>query len=308
MIDIIVIGAGAAGMTAALYALRNGKKVTIIEKNGIGGQIAESPRVENFPTIVSISGSELADKMFEQITRLGVEFKFGEVISVKKQADGSFVVKTEFDELSAKSVIIAGGVEHRKLNLEHEEELIGHGISYCALCDGAFYTGEDIVLIGDGNTALQYALLLSSTAKTVHVITLFDKFFGDKNLVDALNKKSNVQVTHNSKLVKLVGESELNGLVFERADKSTFIVNTKALFVAIGQVPNNKVYGELVELTRDGYIVAGSKMETKTPGLFVAGDCREKDVRQLTTACADGAVAATSASTYVETLAESFRE
>lgn len=301
MIDVIVIGAGAAGMTAALYALRNGKKVTIIEKNGIGGQIAESPRVENFPTIISISGSELADKMFEQITNLGVEFKFGEVLSVEK-VDNKFIVKTEFEELHSKSVIIASGVEHRKLNLEHEEDLIGHGISYCALCDGAFYTGEDVVLIGDGNTALQYALLLSSTAKTVHVITLFDKFFGDKNLVDALNKKTNIKVTHNAKLVKLVGESELNGLVFENLDKSTFIVSTKALFVAIGQVPNNNVFKNLVDITKQGYIIANSKMETKTPGLFVAGDCREKDVRQLTTACGDGAVAATSASTYVESL------
>ena len=299
MFDIIVIGAGAAGMTAALYALRNKKKVAIIEKNSIGGQIAESPRVENFPTIISISGEEFADKLFEQITRLGVEFKFGEVISVKK-VNNQFVVKTEFDELKSKSVIIAAGVKHRQLNLENEQNLIGNGISYCALCDGAFYTDEDICLIGDGNTALQYALLLSSTAKSVHVLTLFNKFFGDKNLVEALNKKTNIKVTHNAKLVKLLGDNYLTGLVFENQDKSTFEINTKALFVAIGQVPNNSVFSQLVNLTSDGYIIANDFLETKTPGVFVAGDCRLKNVRQLTTACGDGAIAATSACTYVE--------
>ena len=192
MTDIIIIGAGAAGMTAALYALRNGKRVTIIERNNIGGQIAESPRVENFPTIEVISGSELADKLFEQITKLGVDFVFGDVKSVEKQ-DGKFVVTTEYDKLESNAVIIAAGVEHRKLNLKNEENLIGHGISYCALCDGAFYAGEDVVLVGDANTALQYALLLSSYCKSVHVVTLFDRFFGDQTLIDALKKKENIE-------------------------------------------------------------------------------------------------------------------
>ena len=301
MTDIIIIGAGAAGMTAALYALRNGKRVTIIERNNIGGQIAESPRVENFPTIEVISGSELADKLFEQITKLGVDFVFGDVKSVEKQ-DGKFVVTTEYDKLESKAVIIAAGVEHRKLNLKNEENLIGHGISYCALCDGAFYAGEDVVLVGDANTALQYALLLSSYCKSVHVVTLFDRFFGDQTLIDALKKKENIKVTHEAKLVELVGENELEGLVFQRSDGQKLEIKTKALFVAIGQVPNNSIYKELVELSPEGYIIADENLKTKTPGLFVAGDCRTKKVRQLTTACSDGAIAATNASTYLQSL------
>ncbi len=301
MTDIIIIGAGAAGMTAALYALRNGKRVTIIERNNIGGQIAESPRVENFPTIEVISGSELADKLFEQITKLGVDFVFGDVKSVEKQ-DGKFVVTTEYDKLESKAVIIAAGVEHRKLNLKNEENLIGHGISYCALCDGAFYAGEDVVLVGDANTALQYALLLSSYCKSVHVVTLFDRFFGDQTLIDALKKKENIKVTHGAKLVELVGENELEGLVFQRSDGQRLEIKTKALFVAIGQVPNNSIYKELVELSPEGYIIADENLKTKTPGLFVAGDCRTKKVRQLTTACSDGAIAATNASTYLQSL------
>ena len=301
MTDLIVIGAGAAGMTAALYALRNGKKVTLLERSNLGGQISQSPRVENFPTIESISGSELADRFFEQITKMGVDFVFGEVLSLEKIGD-IFVVKTEFDKLEARAVIIASGVEHRQLNLENEENLIGHGISYCALCDGAFYAGDEVVLIGDGNTALQYALLLSSQCKGVHVVTMFDKFFGDQNLVNALLKKDNVKITHNAKLVELIGKNELEGLVFEDTQKQRFTLKSKALFVAIGQVPNNIIYSQLVDLSKDGYIIANENMETKTRGLFVAGDCRLKKVRQLTTACSDGAIAATSASTYLESL------
>ena len=301
MTDLIVIGAGAAGMTAALYALRNGMKVTLLEKNNLGGQIAESPRVENFPTIESISGSELADRLFDQITKLGVDFVFGEVLSLQKEGD-KFVVKTEYETLEARSVIIAAGVEHRKLNLPNEEKLIGHGISYCALCDGAFYSGDEVVLIGDGNTALQYSLLLSSQCKGVHVVTMFDKFFGDQSLVDALKKKTNVKITHNARLVGLIGDKELEGLTFERNDKTRFEIKTPALFVAIGQVPNNGIYSQLVELSPDGYILTDENMATKTKGLFVAGDCRLKKVRQLTTACSDGAIAATSASTFVQSL------
>lgn len=301
MIDIAIIGAGAAGMTAALYALRNGKSVTIFEQNSIGGQIAQSPRVENFPSIKSISGLELADKMFTQITDLGVNFMFGEILSLEK-LNKEFILKTEFETIKAKAVIIATGVEHRKLNLENEQTLIGNGISYCALCDGAFYAEEEVCLIGDGNTALQYALLLSATCKGVHVLTLFDKFFGDKALVDALKSKQNVKITHNVSLTKFVGENKLTGLVFKRKDGSELKIDTKAVFVAIGQVANNKKFLPLVELTKDGFIIADENLQTKTEGLFVAGDCREKRVRQLTTACNDGAIAATTACTYLESL------
>lgn len=298
MVDIIVIGGGVAGMTSALYALRQNKSVTLIEKNGIGGQVAEAPKVENFPTIKSISGAELADRLFEQITLLGVNFEFGDVLSVEKNGE-IFEVKTEFNVFEAKSVIIATGVEHRKLNLEGEEKLIGHGISYCALCDGAFYKGQDVVLVGDGNTALQYALLLAGYTKSVHIVTLFDRFFGDASLVEALKTKPNIKITHNAKLVKLVGEDSLEGLVFEDKNKTQFEIKTNGLFVAIGQVPNNEKFANLADLNKDGYFVANADLSTKTPGLFVAGDCREKSVRQLTTAASDGAIAATSACNYL---------
>ena len=298
MVDIIVIGGGVAGMTSALYALRQNKSVTLIEKNGIGGQVAEAPKVENFPTIKSISGAELADRLFEQITNLGVNFEFGDVLSVEKSGE-FFKVKTEFNVFEAKSVIIATGVEHRKLNLEGEEKLIGHGISYCALCDGAFYKGQDVVLVGDGNTALQYALLLAGYTKSVHIVTLFDRFFGDASLVEALKTKPNIKITHNAKLVKLVGEDSLEGLVFEDKNKTQFEIKTNGLFVAIGQVPNNEKFANLADLNKDGYFVANADLSTKTLGLFVAGDCREKSVRQLTTAASDGAIAATSACNYL---------
>lgn len=301
MTDLIVIGAGVAGMTASLYALRNGMQVSLIEKNNIGGQIAESPRVENFPTIESVSGAELADRLFDQITKLGVNFVFGEVEKITKNGD-IFEIQTEYETLHSKSVIIASGVEHRKLNLGNEESLIGHGLSYCALCDGAFYSGEEVALIGDGNTALQYALLLASQCKGVQIVTMFDKFFGDQKLIDAVKSKENIKIIHNAKLVGLNGEKELESLVFERQDKTKFTLKTKALFIAIGQVPNNSVYANLVDLSKDGYILADENMATKTPGLFVAGDCRLKKVRQLTTACSDGAIAATSASTYLQSL------
>ena len=298
MVDIIVIGGGVAGMTSALYALRQNKSVTLIEKNGIGGQVAEAPKVENYPTIKSISGAELADRLFEQITLLGVNFEFGDVLSVEKNGE-IFEVKTEFSVFEAKSVIIATGVEHRKLNLKGEEKLIGNGISYCALCDGAFYKGQDVVLVGDGNTALQYALLLAGYTKSVHIVTLFDRFFGDASLVEALKTKPNIRITHNAKLVKLVGENSLEGLVFEDKNKNQFEIKTNGLFVAIGQVPNNKKFANLADLNKDGYFVANADLSTKTPGLFVAGDCREKSVRQLTTAASDGAIAATSACNYL---------
>ena len=298
MVDIIVIGGGVAGMTSALYALRQNKSVTLIEKNGIGGQVAEAPKVENFPTIKSISGAELADRLFEQITLLGVNFEFGDVLSVEKNGE-IFEVKTEFNVFEAKSVIIATGVEHRKLNLEGEEKLIGNGISYCALCDGAFYKGQDVVLVGDGNTALQYALLLAGYTKSVHIVTLFDRFFGDASLVEALKTKPNIKITHNAELVKRVGNANLEGLVFEDKNKTQFEIKTNGLFVAIGQVPNNEKFANLADLNKDGYFVANADLSTKTEGLFVAGDCREKSVRQLTTAASDGAIAATSACNYL---------
>ena len=304
MTDIIIIGAGAAGMTAALYALRNGKTVTIFEQETIGGQIASSPRVENFPTHMRISGLELSEKLFDQITALGAELELGKITSVVKESEGNFSVTTEYGEtFSSKSVIIATGVKHKHMNLDKEEQLTGHGISYCAVCDGAFYSGEEVALIGDGNTALQYALLLSGYCKKVYVCTWFDKFFGDEALVKALRATENIEVVPNVSLTAFEGEEELTGLTFNhRINNTPFSLSVKACFVAIGQIPDNKVFENLVELDSMGYICADETGTTKTPGIYVAGDCRTKKVRQLTTAVSDGANCSMSACNYIASL------
>ena len=300
MYDIIVVGGGVSGMTAALYALRNGKKVLLFEGSTIGGQIAQSPKVENYPTHMTISGAKLSEDLFEQITNLGVDFEFDNIEFIDKS--DTFHLKGEFGEYEGKSVIIANGVKHRKLRLPNEEDLIGNGVYYCALCDGPFYTGKEVTLIGDGNTALQYALLLSDICSKVNLVIMFDKFFGDENLVKAVENRSNIAITRNAKTIELIGDTELKGIRFEKSNGETFVIENTPLFVAIGQIPDNKKFENLADLTKDGYFDSDETTTTKTPGLFVAGDTRKKSVRQVTTAISDGAVAATSACNYLNTL------
>ena len=300
MLDLIIIGAGTAGMTSALYALRSGKSVLLLEKENVGGQIAYSPRVENFPSIKQISGSEFSNNLFEQIIDLGAEFELEEVLKVTKE-DKIFTVTTEYNEYKSKAVVIATGAKHRHINIEGEDELAGNGVSYCAVCDGAFYKGEEVALIGDGNTALQYSILLSNYCKKVYVCTLFDKFFGDYSLVETLKKKDNVEIIPNIALKEFIGKDKLEGLKFEHMlTKEPFILNVNAVFIAIGQVPDNKAFKNLVELDKDGYVIADENLETKTKGLFVAGDCRVKKIRQLTTAVSDGATTAVNAVSYID--------
>lgn len=301
MTDIIIIGAGTAGMTAALYALRNGKSVLLLEGETVGGQIANSPRVENFPTVKAISGSDLSDKLFEQVTDLGAAFELERVKSVTKLENGTFEVKTDYGVHASKAVIIATGVKHKTIGVEREDELVGSGVSYCAVCDGAFYSGEEVCLVGDANTALQYSILLSNYCKKVYVCTWMDKFFGDKALVDTLLKKRNVEWIKNVNLTAFEGEDELTACVFDNHETGNrLVLPVKACFIAIGQIPDNKIFENLVELDKNGYIVADETCLTKTPGVFVAGDCRTKAVRQLTTAAADGAVAALAACRYLD--------
>lgn len=298
MTDIIIIGGGPAGMTAALYALRSNKSVLILEKENFGGQIANSPKVENYPTIKEISGLELSDKMFEQINDLGAQFELEDVLSVKKVED-KFIVTTNYQTHEAKTVIIANGVKHRLMNLPNEENLIGNGISFCAVCDGPMYKGQEAFLIGDANTALQYALLLSNYCTKVHMFTLFDKFFGEQVLQDRVRAKENIIVKHNMNLVEYKGYSQLEGLVFENTEtKDRIEYQTNNVFVAIGQIPQNDIFKGLVQLDK-GYIVTNEAMETETPGLFACGDTRKKETRQVVTACNDGAIAALSAVKYL---------
>ena len=213
MYDIIIIGGGAAGMTAALYSLRSGKSVLLLEKETIGGQISQSPRVENFPSIKEIAGNEFSDKLFDQILDLGVEFELDTVTKIEKN-DNIFNVVTEYSEYQSKAVIIAAGVKHKHIGIDHEEELIGKGVSYCAVCDGPFYKNEDVCLIGDGNTSLQYAMLLSNYCKKVYICTLFDYFVGDKTLVDKIKERDNIEIIHNVSLKEFKYDEESNTRIF----------------------------------------------------------------------------------------------
>lgn len=296
--DVLIIGGGPAGMTAALYVLRSGKNVLILEKENFGGQIATSPRVENYPSIKVISGLELSDQMFSQISDLGAEFELEDVTGIKKE-NGLFKVTTNYGEHLAKAVIIANGVTHRHMNLPNEDKFSGKGISYCAVCDGAFYKGQDAYLIGDANTALQYAMLLSNYCPKVYMFTLFDKLFGEEILIEKVKKTENIIITPWMNLIEFKGDDELTGLVFENTkDHSIREYKTNNVFVAIGQLPHNEIYKDLVDLEK-GYIITDDNMKSKTDGLYAIGDTRKKTVRQIVTAINDGAIAALEAIKYI---------
>jgi len=302
MFDIIVVGSGAAGLTAALYAQRAGKKVLILEGNSVGGQIAYSPRVENFPTIMEISGSELSEMLCNQAMHHGAELEVGLVEKVEKLGD-KFAVTTEFDEtFESKAVILATGVKHRHLGIEQESKLVGKGVCYCAVCDGAFYKDQPVAVLGDGNTALQYALYLADMASQVHLLTLTDKLMGDGKLQQRIANSNKITWHQNVNLYDIVGQSKVEGVMLRHQDGSEERLPVDAIFVAIGQVPDNGKFAHLVDLDRQGYVVADESCTTKTAGLFVAGDCRTKAVRQLTTAVGDGATAATQAVNYINSL------
>ena len=298
MHDIIIIGGGPSGMTAALYALRANKSVLILERENFGGQIANSPKVENYPTIKEISGSDLTDRMVSQIMDMGAEFELENVQKIEKKGD-NFEVTTDYGTHEGRAIIIANGVKHRTLGLPKEEELIGKGVYYCAVCDGPMYKGKEVYLIGDANTALQYAVLLSGYCTKVHMFCLFDHFFGDPILQDRVRARENVEVSFNMNLVEYKGEDHLSGLVFENTqthEKREF--KTDNVFVSVGQIPDNERFKDIVELDK-GFIVTDEDMDTKTPGVFACGDTRKKAIKQVVTACNDGAIAAMSAVKYL---------
>ena len=264
--------------------------------------MATSPRVENIPGTVSISGLEFADLMFDQINQLGVNFELEEVESLTKNEDKTFLIKTNYNEYTAKAVVISNGVTHRKMNLPKEEEFVGKGISFCAVCDGAFYKGKEVNLIGDANTALQYALLLAKYCSKVNMFTLFDKFFGDKVLVDRLLATENVFIRHNMNLVEYLGEDKLEGLRFQNTQTKEFVnVMTDNVFIAIGQVPHNDMFKDIIELDK-GFIVTDEHMQTSQEGVFAVGDTRKKDVRQIVTALGDASIASFYCDKYLSLL------
>ena len=291
MVDVIVIGGGPAGMSVALNLLRAGHSVLVLEKENFGGQIANSPRVENIPGTKEISGLDFSNNLFEQILDLGAKFELEEVTRVLKH-ENYFEVTTNYHTYESLAVVLANGVKHRKMNLPNEEEFIGKGISFCAVCDGAFYKDKDVYLIGDANTALQYALMLSTICANVYLFTLFDRFFADQILIDRLKQKENIHITHNMNLVAYLGKNELAGLRFENTiDRSIHEYPTNNVFVAIGQVPQNDLFKSLVQTDEQGFIITNEKMETSLPGLFAIGDTRKKDVRQVASAIGDASVA-----------------
>ena len=301
MYDIIIIGAGPAGLTAAIYACRANKSVLVLEKGSFGGQITYSPKVENIPGFASLTGNEFADKLVEQALALGAEIEPTEVFSVRDGATKTVV--TEDGEYEAKAVIIATGAKHRLLGLEKEQEFIGNGISFCAVCDGAFHKNQDVAVIGGGNSALQEAILLSDIASKVYVVQNLDNLTGEKKLCDQLYAKENVEVITGSVVKTLKGDSDLTGIVIEKtSDNSTRELDVAGMFVAIGLIPQNENFAELMNLDSYGYADTDESCTTKTEGIFVAGDCRKKKIRQVTTAASDGAVAALAACDYIDSL------
>ena len=302
MHDIIIIGGGPAGLTAAVYALRAGKTVLVIEKNGFGGQIAYSPKVENIPGTLQISGAEFADQLTEQAMNLGADVELENVVKAEKNGDTFTVTTEEGSVFEGRSLILALGVKHRMLGLPGETELIGHGISFCAVCDGAFYEGLEVAMVGGGNSALQEALLLSEVCKKVTIIQNLPFFTGEQRLADALQEKPNVEV-HFSTLVTGYEskDGELSGVRIRSEETGEEkIIPADGAFLAVGLVPENDPFAQLAKLDDRGYFASGEDCVTLTEGVYVAGDCRSKMIRQVVTASADGAVAAMAACRYLE--------
>lgn len=297
--DMIIVGAGTAGLSAAIYGARAGKKVLVLEANTYGGQIVRSPEVENYPGIAHISGYEFAQNLYEQAVNLGAEVEFENVVEIRADGREKYVV-TEDNEYTALSVILATGAINRPLGVEGEDDFVGAGISYCATCDGAFFKGKDVAVVGGGSTALEDALFLSVYCRKVYLIHRRDAFRGEQKYVDNLKTKDNIEFVLNSQVTALHGDSFLEAVeVKDKVSGETRTIPVSGLFVAIGQMPQNDSFANLIQLDKSGYIAAGEDCRTNVEGIFTAGDCRTKTVRQLTTAASDGATAALAACEYL---------
>ena len=284
-------------MTAALYAARADRQVLLLEKESFGGQVVFSPKIENYPGFLQMSGNDFADKLIEQVLEQGVTVELDEAVEIRDGATKT-VVCASGAEFECGAVIIATGSKHRMLGLENEESFVGNGISFCAVCDGAFYQGQNVAVIGGGNSALQEAVLLSDLCAKVTIVQNLDYLTGEGKLVSLLSTRDNVDYIYGATVEKFLGDGELTGLILNQ--KGTKVrLDVDGVFVAIGQVPVNDAFAPVAELDARGYIAAGEDCLTKTPGVFVAGDCRTKSIRQITTACGDGAVAAMTACRYL---------
>ena len=303
MYDIVIVGAGPAGLTAAIYARRANKSVLILEKNGFGGQITSSPKVENYPGFESVSGSELADSITSQVLAQGADVEIETVTEIKDNGKTKTVITEEGNEYECLSVIIAGGAKHRHLGLENEEKFIGEGISFCAVCDGAFYANKTVALIGGGNSALQEAILLCETCKKVYVVQNLDFLTGEERLQEILRSRGNAEIITGAVVSKIPYGDALSSIVIKKtATGEETTLQIDGMFVAIGLEPENESFSNVADLDKFGYIDTDETCATRTAGVFVAGDCRKKAVRQVATAVADGAVAAISACRYIDAL------
>ncbi len=302
MYDIIVIGAGPAGLTAALYALRANKKVLVLEKSTFGGQVTFSPAIENYPGYAIMSGNEFADKLIEQVINQGADIEMEKVISIKTDGNIKTVV-TDTAEHEAKAVIIATGVKHRQTGVKGENELVGNGISYCAVCDGAFFKGRTVAVLGGGNSALQEAVLLSDLCKKVYILQNLAFLTGEQKLVEKVNNAENIEVIYEIAIDSFIGTNELEGLNIKNVNTGTVSsIAVEGLFVAIGLIPDNERFSNVAALDEQGYFDSSENCLTKTDGIYIAGDCRKKNIRQITTATADGAIAALNACRYIDNL------
>lgn len=298
MYDIIVIGGGPAGLTAAIYARRANKSVLVIEKGSFGGQITFSPKVENIPGFSEVTGNEFAEKLVEQALGLDAEVECAEVLEIK-QGDVKTVV-TDSGEFEAKTVIIATGAKHRMLGLAREEEFVGEGISFCAVCDGAFYAGRDVAVIGGGNSALQEAILLADLANKVYVVQNLDFLTGEQKLQEKLSAKENVEIILGHTVKGIIGDTTLTGITIADSNDNEKQLDIDGMFVAIGLIPQNEAFEGVINLDERGYVTSDENCLTNADGIFVAGDCRSKKIRQVATAAADGAVAALAACDYLD--------
>ena len=294
MYDIIIVGAGPAGLTAAIYARRANKKVLVLEANTYGGQIVNTKSIENYPVNPGISGFDFATKLYNQAKDLGAEIKFEKVIDITEKD-----VKTPKETYQTKTIILATGADNRKLKLENEEKLTGKGISYCATCDGAFYKNKIVAVQGGGNTAVEDAIYLSDIAQKVYLIHRRDSFKAEEILINELKTKENIEIILNSTITKINGENKLESVDITNNNKETKTIEVEALFIAIGQVPETENFKKLININEQGYVIANEDCKTNIKNIFVAGDNRTKGLRQLVTATSDGAVAATQAIKYI---------
>lgn len=302
--DIGIIGGGTAGMTAAIYGQRAGKQTVLFEGTTIGGQITSSPNVENYPGIASVSGSEFSMNLMDQEVKLGTQTIMEQVTGIREEADYKVIVTTE-KEYECKSIILATGVTHRHLGVPGEERLTGAGVSYCATCDGMFFRGREVAVVGGGSTALQDAEFLSNYCSKVYLIHRRDEFRGEDQIVKRLQEKENVEFILNTTVQEIRGEQMVESLrVLNKVTGEESELAVSGIFVAVGQIAQNEKFADVVQLDEGGFIVAGEDCKTSEAGIYAAGDCRTKEVRQLTTAAADGAVAALAACKYIADVAE----